>query len=163
LTIVDWALFVLIGLGAIVVLIPVATAAEKVRRRRMRRSGSRATRIIGAWQQVSDRLIEHGVPVTASSTVQEVSLQARERIGSDGTGSLLALAPIVTAAVFNPMEPDDNAVTQAWLLEDQLRRELRKARSPLLTIRAWLDPRPLFARWRDERRRGRAMDRLTRG
>jgi transglutaminase-like putative cysteine protease len=163
LTFVDWALFVLIGLGAIVVLIPVTTAIEKFRRRRTRRSGSRAARIVGAWQQVTDKLIEHGVPVSASSTVHEVSKEARERIGDAGTGSLAVLAPIVTSAVFNPAEPDDNAVTEAWQLESQLRRELRKARSPLLTIRAWLDPRPLFARWRDERRRRRELDRLTRG
>jgi hypothetical protein len=163
LTLFDWALIVLIGLGAIVVLTPVAVAIEKFRRRRMRRTGSRAAKIIGAWQQVTDRLLEHGVPLTASATASEVSEQAKERIGEAGTGSLAVLAPIVTAAVFDPSEPDDNAVTEAWLLESQLRRELRKARSPLMTVRAWLDPRPLFARWRDERRRRRAMDKLTRG
>ncbi|MET0238225.1 MAG: DUF3488 and transglutaminase-like domain-containing protein [Kibdelosporangium sp.] len=163
LTLFDWALVVLIGLTAVVVIIPVAVAIEKFRRRRMRRTGSRAARIIGAWQQATDRLIEYGVPVTASATPSEIRDQARESIGDTGTGSLAVLAPIVTAAVFDPSEPDDNAVTEAWQLENQLRRELRKARSPLLTLRAWLDPRPLFARWRDERRRRRAMDKLTRG
>ncbi|MCE7011221.1 DUF3488 and transglutaminase-like domain-containing protein [Kibdelosporangium philippinense] len=163
LTVLDWALFVLIGLGALAILTPIAIAIEKFRRRQKRRSGSRAARIIGAWQQATDRLIEHGVPITAASTAQEVSTQAREKIGEAGTGSLAVLAPIVTKAVFEPAEPDDNAVEEAWQLEGQLRRELRKARSPLLTVRAWLDPRPLYARWRDERRRKRAMDRLTRG
>lgn len=163
LTVLDWALFVLIGLGALAVLTPIAIAIEKFRRRRQRRSGSRAARIIGAWQQATDRLIEHGVPVTASATAQEVSEQAREKIGESGTGSLAVLAPIVTKAVFEPAEPDENIVEEAWQLESQLRRELRKARSPLLTVRAWLDPRPLYARWRDERRRRRAMDKLTRG
>jgi transglutaminase-like putative cysteine protease len=163
LTVLDWALFVLIGLGVLVVLTPIAIAGEKFRRRRLRRSGSRAARIVGAWQQVTDRLIEHGVPVTASSTTTEVSEQARERIGETGTGSLAVLAPIVTSAMYNPSEPEDNAVQEAWLLEAQLRRELRKARSPFVTVRAWLDPRPLFARWRDERSRRREMDRLTRG
>ncbi|RSM58619.1 transglutaminase domain-containing protein [Kibdelosporangium aridum] len=163
LTVLDWALFVLIGLGALAVLTPIAIAIEKFRRRQQRRSGSRAARIIGAWQQATDRLIEHGVAVTASSTAREVSEQAREKIGESGTGSLAVLAPIVTKAVFEPAEPDENAVAEAWQLEGQLRRELRKARSPLLTFRAWLDPRPLYARWRDERRRRRAMDKLTRG
>ncbi|MET0132535.1 MAG: transglutaminaseTgpA domain-containing protein [Kibdelosporangium sp.] len=163
LSVLDWALFVLIGLGVLLLLVPIATGVEKFRRRRLRRSGSRAARIVGAWQQVTDRLIEHGIAVTGCDTPAEVSSQARERIGDKGTGSLAVLAPIVTAAVFDPAEPGDDAVKEAWNLESQLRRELRKARSPLLTIRAWLDPRPLFARWRDERRRRRAMDRLTRG
>ncbi|CAM4283755.1 transglutaminase domain-containing protein [Kibdelosporangium persicum] len=163
LTVLDWALYVLIGLGVLVVLTPVAVATEKFRRRRQRRSGSRAARVIGAWQQAADRLIEHGVAVTASSTVQEVSDQARDRIGEEGTGSLAVLAPLVTRAMFEPAEPDDEVVRQAWDLETQLRRELRKAHSPLSTVRAWLDPRPLYARWRDERRRRRALDKLTRG
>jgi transglutaminase-like putative cysteine protease len=163
LTVLDWALFVLIGLGVLVVLIPISVAVEKFRRRRARHAGSRAARIVGAWHQVTDRLIEHGVPVTGAATASEVAEQARERIGDKGTGSLAVLAPIVTAAVFNPAEPDDEKVKQAWQLEAQLRRELRKARSPLVTVRAWLDPRPLFARWRDERKRRREMDQLTRG
>ncbi|ONI74682.1 hypothetical protein ALI144C_38320 [Actinosynnema sp. ALI-1.44] len=163
LTVLDWALFVLIGLGCLVVLTPIAVAVEKFRRRRQRRSGSRAARIIGAWQQATDKLIEHGVPVTAASTPKEISDQARERIGEDGTGALAVLAPIVTSAVSEPAEPDDAAVDTAWQLESQLRGELRRTGSPLLTIRAWLDPRPLYARWRDERRRRRAMERLTRG
>jgi hypothetical protein len=163
LTVLDWALFVLIGLGILLVLTPIAVAVEKFRRRRRRHIGSRAARIVGAWQQATDRLIEHGVPVTAASTTTEITEQAREQIGDSGTGSLAVLAPMVTSAMYNPSEPDDNAVQEAWQLEAQLRRELRKARSPLLTVRAWLDPRPLYARWRDERQRRRDMDKLTRG
>nr|WP_225953534.1 transglutaminase domain-containing protein [Kibdelosporangium phytohabitans] len=163
LTVLDWALFVVIGLGCLVVLTPIAVASEKFRRRRRRRSGSRAARIIGAWQQATDKLIEHGVPITAASTPREITDQARERIGDEGTGALAVLAPIVTSAVFEPAEPEDTAAETAWQLESQLRDELRRASSPLLTIRAWLDPRPLYARWRDERRRRRALERLTRG
>ncbi|GAB3880749.1 transglutaminase domain-containing protein [Kibdelosporangium lantanae] len=162
-TLVDWALYVLIGLGAIVVLTPVAIAVEKTRRRQQRRTGSRAAKIVGAWQQATDRLIEHGVPVSASLTTTEVTERAAERIGSDGTGSLAVLAPLVTSAMYNPAEPPDNAVDEAWQLEAQVRRELRRVRGPLVRIRAWLDPRPLFARWADERRRRRDMDQLTRG
>ncbi|MEV4312497.1 transglutaminaseTgpA domain-containing protein [Actinocrispum sp. NPDC049592] len=162
-TLLDWAIYVLIGLGALLLLTPIGIAIEKFRRRRARHTGSRAARIVGAWQQATDRLIEHGVPVTASSTTSEVTTQAQERIGSEGTGSLAVLAPIVTAAMYNPEEPSDTAVQEAWQLEAQLRRELRKVRSTFWTLRAWLDPRPLFARWRDERRRRKDMDRLTRG
>lgn len=163
LTVLDWALFVLIGILALVVLTPIAVAGEKFRRRQQRKTGSRAAKIVGAWQQATDRLIEHGVPVSASSTTSEVTQQAAERIGTQGTGALAVLAPIVTSAMYNPTEPQDTAVQEAWQLEAQVRRELRKVRSPLVGVRAWMDPRPLFARWRDERRRRREMDRLTRG
>lgn len=162
-TLIDWALYILIGLGAIVVLTPIAIAIEKIRRRQQRRSGSRAAKIVGAWQQATDRLIEHGVPVSASLTTTEVTERAAERIGSGGTGSLAILAPLATSAMYDPAEPPDNAVDEAWQLEAQVRRELGKVRGPLVTVRAWMDPRPLFARWSDERRRRRDMDRLTRG
>jgi transglutaminase-like putative cysteine protease len=158
----DWALWVLIALGVLVVLTPVAVAVEKIRRRRNRRTGSRSARIIGAWQQSVDRLVESGVPVGADLTAREVAAHAHRRLG-DGAGSVAVLAPIVTAAVFSPVEPAEEAVHEAWGLEARLRRELRRTRSPAAIVRSWLDPRPLFARRRDERRRRRAMESLTRG
>jgi hypothetical protein len=158
----DWALFVLIGLGALVALTPIAVAAEKYRRRRVRRSGSRAARITGAWQETTDRLVENGLQVTAASTPAEVAYQAHEQLG-DGAGAVALLAPLVTAAVYSPVEPEETTVAEAWGLNARLRRELRGARGPLTALRVWLDPRPLFARRRDDHRRRRAMDKLTRG
>jgi transglutaminase superfamily protein/transglutaminase TgpA-like protein len=162
LTPLDWALFVAIGLGVLLVLTPIAVAAEKVRRRRMRRTGSRAAKIIGAWQESADRLVEHGVPVTAAHTAVEVAGQAQERLGEE-VGAVAVLAPIVTAAISSPDEPEEQAVTEAWRLDAQLGRELRKVRGTFATARAWLDPRPLFTRRHDRKRRRRALEHLTRG
>jgi transglutaminase-like putative cysteine protease len=162
LTPLDWALFVAIGLGVLLVLTPIAIGVEKFRRRRMRRTGSRAAKIIGAWQESADRLVEHGVPVTAADTPLEIAHQARARLGEE-VGSVAVLAPIVTAAVYSPLEPDEQAVAEAWRLDGQLGRELRKAGGFATTTRAWLDPRPLYTRRRDRRRRKRAFEHLTRG
>lgn len=158
----DWALFVLIGLGALLLLTPVTVAAEKFRRRTQRRSGSRAARIIGAWQDAADRLVEHGVPVTAASTAVEVAAQATERLG-ERAGAVIVLAPLAVAAAYSPIEPDESAVGQAWQLNARLRRDLRRSHGPLRWVGAWLDPRPLSSRWADRRRRQRALDALTRG
>lgn len=161
-TLLDWALWVLIGLGVLIALTPVSVATEKLRRRRRRRSGSRANRIVGAWQETTDRLVEHGVTVSAALTAHEVADRARLRLG-DGAGAVALLAPLVNTALFSPVEPDDDAVREAWQLDGRLGQDLRRSRGLWVTVRGWLDPRPLFARRRDARRRRRALDRLTRG
>jgi transglutaminase-like putative cysteine protease len=158
----DWALWVLIALAVLVALTPVAVAAEKLRRRRRRRSGGRATRVVGAWQEAMDRLVAHGITISAAQTVNEVAYRARLRFG-DSAGAVVTLAPLVTRALYSPVEPDDATVRQAWLLDSKLGRDLRKARGALVTVRSWIDPRPLFARRRDARRRRRTLDQLTRG
>ncbi len=162
LSVLDWALYVLIGLGVLVALTPIAVAAEKFRRRRARRSGSRSARIIGAWQQTVDRLLENGVPVTADLTAGEVAHHTRHRFGDD-VGAVAVLAPIVTKTVFGQDAPEESAVKEAWGLDARLRRELRGVRSPFAIVRGWLDPRPLFARRLDDRRRRRELEKLTRG
>lgn len=161
-TFLDWALWVLIGLGALVLLTPVAIAAEKYRRRRARRSGNRSTQIIGAWQESADRLVESGLPVNASSTALEVARTAQEQLG-EPAGAVAVLAPLATRAMYSPAEPSENDVSHAWQLRGRLAKDLRRARGPLRTLRDWVDPRPLFTRTRDTRRRRRDYDRLAKG
>lgn len=158
----DWALLVLIGLGVLLLLTPVTVAAEKFRRRAQRRSGSRAARIIGAWQDAADRLVEHGVPVTAASTAVEVAEQATELLG-ERAEAVTVLAPLAVAAAYNPLEPEEDLVGQAWQLNARLRRDLRRSRGPLGWVGVWFDPRSLSSRWTDRRRMKRALDALTRG
>lgn len=161
-TFLDWALWVLIGLGLLVVATPIAIAAEKVRRRRDRRSGSRSAQIIGAWQESADRLVESGLPVTASSTVLEVARHAQEELG-EPAGAVAVLAPLTTRAMYSPAEPSEDDVSNAWQLRGRLAKDLRRARGLLRTLRGWVDPRPLFTRTRDTRRRRRDYDRLAKG
>jgi hypothetical protein len=113
--------------------------------------------VLGAWREATDRLIERGVPVPASLTAYEVVDQATRVLGTTAD-ALVRLAPLATAAVYAPGEPDDDAVEQAWLLESRLRQQLYPRRSFLRRLGAGLDPRPLVAGWREARQRRRPVD-----
>jgi hypothetical protein len=149
-------------LVALLVLIPVVITGEKIRRRRQRRSGSSAARIVGAWRETTDRLVARGVGVPQSLTAQEVARRAEQQLG-EPAAVVAVLAPIVTKAIFYPIPPDDDTVRKAWELDAQLSRDLRRVDGPLGRVRAWLDPRPLIAGRQDRRRRRRSWERLQGG
>ena len=92
-------------------------------------AASRAARITGAWQETTDRLVENGLQVTAASTPAEVAYQAHEQLG-DGTGAVALLAPLVTAAVYSPVEPEETTVAEAWGLNARLRRDQARGGDP---------------------------------
>jgi hypothetical protein len=157
-----YALLVLAGLIALAIALPIAVIVEKVRRRSRRRVGSRASRIMGAWRETTDRLIEHGVGVPRSMTAKEVAALAEEQLGESAV-AVGVLAPLVTSAVFCPAEPQDDQVREAWELHRRFRRDLRRGRGVLSVARAKFDPRPLYAGGRDRRRRRRTMEKLHGG
>jgi hypothetical protein len=104
-------------------------------------------------------LVEHGVDVPASATAREVAADAERRLGATAT-AVAVLAPMVTTAVFCPAEPGEDTVRRAWELNSRLRRDLRRGRGFWRSVRAWFDPRPLLAGWRDRRQRRRSLERL---
>ncbi|WP_206790320.1 transglutaminase domain-containing protein [Amycolatopsis sp. MtRt-6] len=143
---------------AMVVAVLVVTwilAMKARRRRRHRHAPGNAARVAGAWQEAVDRLTERGIPMPASLTAEEVADRATRVLGA-AADPLVRLAPLVTAAVYAPGEPDDHAVEQAWQLESELRRRLYPARLSWRRLRAGVDPRPLIAGGREGRgsRRG---------
>ncbi|HEX2298216.1 MAG TPA: DUF4129 domain-containing protein, partial [Pseudonocardiaceae bacterium] len=152
----------LVVIAVLLMLIPGVIAGEKTRRRRQRRKGDAAERIVGAWQESTDRLVEHGVAVPPSLTAQEVAQRAGQQLG-EPAAAVTALAPIVTKAVFCPVLPEGNTARTAWELNAQLNRDLRRADGPLGWIRAWLDPRPLITPQRHSRRRRRIPERQQGG
>src|SRR5436305_6950511 len=100
-----------IGLAALFLLGLLGIVLEKIRRRYRRRRGTGNERIIGAWRDTADRLVEHGVAVPHSLTAAEVATHAEEQLG-DCAKAVAVLAPIVTAAVFYPQEPGDDTVRE---------------------------------------------------
>jgi len=155
----------LIGAGVLVVVILLTLLGiviEKVRRRYRRRLGSGNDRIVGAWREVTDRLVERGIPVPRSLTAVEAAAHAEEQLGEPAR-SVAVLAPIVTAAVFYPGEPLEDNVRDAWDLSTQFRRDLRRSRGMLRALRALFDPRPLVYAWRDRRRLRGALKELQEG
>ncbi len=134
---------------AVVVLVATSILATKARRRRRRRHApGNAARVAGAWQEAVDRLTERGIPMPTSLTAHEVADRATAVLGV-AADPLVRLAPLATAAVYAPGEPDDHAVEQAWRLESELRRRLYPVRFSWRSFRDGVDPRPLLAGWRE--------------
>jgi hypothetical protein len=102
------------------------------------------------------------VLVPRSLTANEVAESAERELG-ETVGAVVVLAPLVTAAVFCPAEPGEDAVREAWELNAKLRRDLRRHRGVFRAVRASVDPRPLVAGRRDRSRSRRALERLREG
>jgi hypothetical protein len=150
------------GFVALVLLLFFGIAFEKVRRRYRRRMGSGNQRIVGAWRDTADRLVERGVAIPRSLTAAEAAVHAEEQLGEPAR-AVAVLAPIVTAAVFYPGEPQEDNVREAWELSTQFRRDLRRSRGIVRAVRAWFDPRPLMYGWRDRRRLRGALKQMQEG
>jgi hypothetical protein len=124
-------------------------AAKQLRRRRRSTRGTTAQRIVGAWRESTNRLRESGFAVPGALTPSEVGRRAGERFGEEAGTSVAALSPLVSAAVFAPELPDEDAVVRAWDLEAELRSILDGRRSFVQRLLVWIDPRPLLPNRRD--------------
>lgn len=144
------AAFALLGLLAL------PAVAKRLRRGRRRRAGSAATRIVGAWRETVDRLVELGMPVPSSLTASEVARETRARFPL-GAGPVGQLVPLLAVAVYAPFEPDGAAADRAWRLAGDARSSLRRGTGPGRRLRVLVDPRPLFSADRQVRRAGRAQ------
>jgi len=127
----------------------------KVRRRRRRRNGVGAVdRVLGAWREARDRLVETGMQWPSSATAREVAETYASRQPSAAV-PLATLADIVTEAVFSGVSPSESLVGQAWRLEAAIRANLYRGRMRMFRrLQAWFDPRPLLMS-DDQGRRGR--------
>lgn len=137
-------LIAVVVLGCLLVLAELLVIAAKQRRRRRRqRAGTGADRVLGAWHEATDRLVERGLPPTSSQTAAEVAENSQSALGP-AAGTLTLLAPLATEALYADHDPNEDAVTRAWALTERLPADLYPGRLPLRRVRAWLDPRPLF-------------------
>ncbi len=150
------------ALVALMILLLSGVVVEKARRRYRRKLGSGNQRIVGAWREVTDRLVERGIAVPRSLTAAEAAVHAEEQLGEPAR-SVAVLAPMVSAAVFYPGEPQEDSVREAWELSTQFRRDLRRSRGFLRAARAKFDPRPLVYAWRDRRRLHAALKEMQEG
>ncbi|MGU3408531.1 transglutaminaseTgpA domain-containing protein [Microbacterium sp. M1A1_1b] len=91
------------------VLLPfgVIVAIKAVRRRRRRRATTARGRIIGAWDEYRDALLDRGQDVPVTATRREVAVGAP---GDRGSG----LAALADRAVFGPSDADDHAADRMW-------------------------------------------------
>ncbi|WP_405536180.1 DUF3488 and transglutaminase-like domain-containing protein [Streptomyces sp. NBC_00075] len=85
-------------------------------RRRSRRRGDPDTRrrVLGAWQQIIERLTEIGLPATGAHTAQEVADFGAERMGGAVGRRLPALATLVNEVEYAGRRPDAATADAAW-------------------------------------------------
>jgi len=141
-------------LGIALLLLPAAVLffAKAVRRRRRRDSSVPEVSIVGAWDELVDTYVDHGVEIAGNRT--------RASIAHDiGRPAALALASTVDRAVFAETPPGRDLSDYAWGLVDDERHVLTRASTRMERIRAGLSPAS-FLRYLDPgllRRAGRAV------
>jgi len=125
-----------ISLAVIVTIVVLSTAivvtgallARKwVRRRRRRRSRDPRRRLLGAWQESLDLLMEAGLPELGALTATEVADVTGDRFGPEPAERMRALGAAANVAIFSPASPiavqDAEA---AWHDEAALARSVRR-------------------------------------
>ncbi|PYY47632.1 transglutaminase-like domain-containing protein [Curtobacterium sp. MCBD17_023] len=141
LAVLPWALGVL-GVAALVLLpVLVVLVLKRLRRRRRRRAPAARARVVGAWDEYRDALLDHGHAVAATATRREVAVAAP---GDAATG----LSALADRAVFGPSDVDDRTADRMWDATDAAVAELRSGRTRRERFRAAVSVRSLRSgRW----------------
>lgn len=117
--------WVLGALGLIaLVLLPfgVIVLLKRIRRRRRRRAPTPRGRIVGAWDEYRDALLDRGHDVAGSATRRETVA------GAPGEGGI-GLAALADRAVFGPSDVDQVAADRMWSATDDAVGTLRAGRT----------------------------------
>ncbi|GAB2619756.1 hypothetical protein GCM10027168_59880 [Streptomyces capparidis] len=118
------------------------------RRRRARRRGAAdpAGRVLGAWEQIVERLTEIGLPPTSAHTATEVAAFGAGRVGGAAGEHLPALARLVNEVGYAGRRPDPGAADAAWQHCDAVERVVLRSVSRRERVRRTLHPRALRRR-----------------
>ncbi len=114
-------------------------ALLKRRKTAQRRSGAPREAVIGAWNDVLDRLTEVGVSTTSVMTVEEV-VEATEA----SSAVLAGLYRPVNRALYSDSEVTEADSEQAWRARDRFVRSLNRRSSFRQRLFQAVNPRPLF-------------------
>ena len=120
---------VLLPFGVIVLL-------KRIRRRRRRRAPTPRGRIVGAWDEYRDALVDRGHDVDRSATRRETVVGAP---GDGGSG----LAALADRSVFGPNDADVTTADRMWSAADDAISSLRTGRTRKERIRAAVSVRSL--------------------
>jgi len=125
----------LIALGLLLLVLPalVLAFAKQVRRRSRRDAKSSEAAIVGAWAELVDGYVDHGVEVPVGTTRRLAALELA-RPGAS------ALAASVDRAVFSEHPPGRGTALAAWQIVDTERKALRAESGVWRRIRAMLNP-----------------------
>lgn len=118
--------------------VPMATTIRAWRRRR--RSGAGA--VIGAWEEVRDRLRAHGVAVSAGMTVRDLAAAAGRITDETTVDGIRRLGGTVDLVLWSGAARDPGSGDAAWAAVRDVRQGLAR-RGFRARLRAALDPRTL--------------------
>jgi hypothetical protein len=117
---------------------------KRLRRRRRRRGRSTTHQVLGAWAEVTDRLLEVGVALDRSMTAKEVVAASSTRVSGRAVDRLSTMVPLVTFAIYSPVPPANDAVSEMWQHADAFHREVLEGSNWYRGAVALLNPRPLI-------------------
>ncbi len=137
-------LAVLTLLTAILMLLLTLVVLKRMRRRRRRHQASTSRQVLGAWAEVTDRLLEVGVTVDRSMTAKEVVSVSSPRLPDRAADRLDVMVPLVTFALYSPIPPTDSAAAEMWTHADAFKREVLEGQQWYRGTVALLNPRPLL-------------------
>ncbi len=131
---------------ATAVLVPLSLVVLKGgRRRRRRHHPSTAEQVLGAWAEVTDRLLEIGIDVDRTMTAKDVLATAEPRLSPHAVELLTAMVPLVSVALYSPEAPDPTAATMMWTHAETFRSALRDGERWYRGTLARISPRPLLS------------------
>jgi hypothetical protein len=116
------SLFVLAGIALV---IPLLRKWHRARRRRA--SGDPRRRLVGAWQESLDVLVEAGLPELANLTSAEIATTTAERFGDEPAEQARSIGDAANTALFSPtswIAADD--ADEAWRTHVTLRKNVRR-------------------------------------
>ncbi len=131
------AVVVLFGLGWLF-----GVPAAKVVRARRRRRRSGAEGVLGAWDEIRDRLRAHGVPFRIGMTPRDLAESAGSLAGEGIREPVARLAKVLDVTLWSGVPVGDGAVRRAWQEVGEVRKGLA-ARPFAARVLAALEPRTL--------------------
>jgi hypothetical protein len=114
----------LVALAVVLLLVLLLRKAVRVRRRH---GGDPRRRIVGAWQESLDVLVEAGLPDVTASTTSEIVAATQHAFGADSAARARSVGTAADVAVFSPtawLHPAE--ADRAWQEHAALRRAVRQ-------------------------------------
>lgn len=116
------------------------------RRARRRNHPDAGRRVLGAWQQIVDRLTEIGLPATGAHTAEEVAAFGAGRVGGAAGSHLPQLARLVNEVGYSGRIPDRASADAAWAHCDSVEKVVLRSVPRRERLRRALRPSSLRRR-----------------
>jgi hypothetical protein len=112
---------------ALAALVAILLARKRIRARRRRRGGDPRRRLLGAWQESLDVLVESGLPDLTYLTSAEVAATTGERFGGEPAAQARYIGDAANVALFSPTSWVGPAEADAvWRAQAVLTKSVRR-------------------------------------